>query len=370
MLSTGVGTPVPDDELIEQVWGDQLPGNVVQALRTTVNRLRAGLGPAIGPQYLRRYRAGYALTIPASLTDHGLLPELVARAQHHLADNDLSAATVDLESAAALWRGEPWADLGDQPELAGARARLAELYDTAVEELQAARLALGDTAAAIAALTNAVDLTPYRERRWELLALGLYRSGRQTEALGALRQARQLLRTDTGADPGPALRTLEHRILHHDPTLLAPRSAANSPHPISAAPPTSHEHTGHSATGPATALQIGLRPDALDPCSPGFTRFPALTTDSLRKANADNATRLRTAGYQVDNCLIGIGDAGADTARRALAARHYDTVFIGAGIQLGATDTGLLEAIINTAHTLQPHCRFMIDAEPVEEMPR
>jgi hypothetical protein len=46
----------------------------------------------------------------------------------------------------ARWRGEPWQDLGNQPEVAGARARLAELYDTAVEELQVARRALGDTA--------------------------------------------------------------------------------------------------------------------------------------------------------------------------------------------------------------------------------
>jgi DNA-binding winged helix-turn-helix (wHTH) protein len=127
VLSTGAGAPIPDRELIEQVWGDRRPGNVTQALRTIVCRLRVVLGPSIGPRYLRRTRRGYALTIPVSLTDNGLLPALVVRAQQHLADDDPAAAAVDLESAVALWRGDPWQDLGDQPELTGARARLAEL---------------------------------------------------------------------------------------------------------------------------------------------------------------------------------------------------------------------------------------------------
>lgn len=40
---------------------------------------------------------------------------------------------------------------------------------------------------------------------------------------------------------------------------------------------------------------------------------------------------LRDAGYQVDNCLIDFGDAGADKARTWLDAKRYDAVLIGAG---------------------------------------
>ena len=49
--------------------------------------------------------------------------------------------------------------------------------------------------------------------------LALYRSGRQAEALLAFEEFRQLLGRELGADPGPDLRRLHHRILRADPTL-------------------------------------------------------------------------------------------------------------------------------------------------------
>ncbi|WP_433578242.1 BTAD domain-containing putative transcriptional regulator [Nocardia brasiliensis] len=86
----------------------------------------------------------------------------------------------------------------------------------------------------VAALSEAVIQMPYRERRWELPALGLFRSGRQADALAQLRRARQLLREEIGVEPGPALRDLESRLLDHDHGLLLPRApppAARPPGP-------------------------------------------------------------------------------------------------------------------------------------------
>ena len=48
-----------------------------------------------------------------------------------------------------------------------------------------------------------------------LLALGLYRSGRQGDALAALRRARTILSDELGIDPGPALRKLESDIKYY-----------------------------------------------------------------------------------------------------------------------------------------------------------
>ncbi|MGW8654336.1 AfsR/SARP family transcriptional regulator [Nocardia salmonicida] len=228
-LSAADGAVVPDEYLIEQIWGDVPPGNVTSALRGIIWRLRAALGPQVGPRYLRRGVGGYALVIPGPLLDHRQLASRVAGAMRHLDDGHPSWAAKDLAAAVALWRGEPWEELGPAPELIGIRAHLAELHDVAVEELQAARLALDDpthagpeTARAIAALAEAVVATPYRERRWELLALALYRSGRQTEALAALRGIHERLIDDIGIEPRLSLRTLEHRILRQDPDLLQP----------------------------------------------------------------------------------------------------------------------------------------------------
>jgi hypothetical protein len=101
-----------------------------------------------------------------------------------------------------------------------------------------------------------------------------------------------------------------------------------------------------------TAIQIGLDPDVIDYSSPDFAQFPGLSKEKLRAANDDNVAALRTAGYQVDNCLIGFGQAGADKARQWLEAGHYDAVLIGAGVRLVASNTLLFEAIVNAApHT-------------------
>jgi predicted ATPase len=71
--------------------------------------------------------------------------------------------------------------------------------------------------------------SPYRERRWALLILGLYRSGRQGEALAALRRVRNLLTEDQGIGPGPELRELEQRVLSQDPDLLAAEQVRGGP---------------------------------------------------------------------------------------------------------------------------------------------
>jgi hypothetical protein len=56
---------------------------------------------------------------------------------------------------------------------------------------------------------------PWREDAWRLLALALYRTGRQGDALAVLRRARALLVEQLGVDPGRRLRRLEAEILNH-----------------------------------------------------------------------------------------------------------------------------------------------------------
>lgn len=110
-----------------------------------------------------------------------------------------------------------------------------------------------------------------------------------------------------------------------------------------------------------TAIQIGLDPEVIDYSSPDFAQFPGLTKERLRAANDDNVAALRAAGYQVDNCLIDFGEAGADKARRWLEANRYDAVLIGAGVRLVANNTLLFESIVNAAHITQPGCRFVFN---------
>jgi hypothetical protein len=110
-----------------------------------------------------------------------------------------------------------------------------------------------------------------------------------------------------------------------------------------------------------TAIQIGLDPDVIDYSSADFAQFPGLSREKLRAANEENVSGLRAAGYEIDNCLIDFGQAGADKAGKWLAAKRYDAVLIGAGVRLVAANTLLFEAIINAAHVAQPGCRFVFN---------
>ncbi|MCW3820442.1 AfsR/SARP family transcriptional regulator, partial [Micromonospora sp. DR5-3] len=76
-----------------------------------------------------------------------------------------------------------------------------------------ALLDLGRAAEAVPDLDAHVAEHPWREEGWRLLALALYRAGRQGDALGVLRRARNLLLEQLGVDPGPRLRRLEVDIL-------------------------------------------------------------------------------------------------------------------------------------------------------------
>jgi hypothetical protein len=110
-----------------------------------------------------------------------------------------------------------------------------------------------------------------------------------------------------------------------------------------------------------TAIQIGLHPDAVDYESADFSQFKGLTKEGLTNANSANVAGLRAAGYELDNCLIQTGEAGAQKARTWLATKRYDAVLIGAGVRLVASNTQLFESIVNAAHAANPDCRFVFN---------
>jgi DNA-binding SARP family transcriptional activator len=68
----------------------------------------------------------------------------------------------------------------------------------------------------VADLRAAVTVHPYRPRLWRQLALALYRTGRQVEALATLREAAAVRDA-----PDPDAEALHSAILRQDPALLA-----------------------------------------------------------------------------------------------------------------------------------------------------
>jgi DNA-binding SARP family transcriptional activator len=204
---------VPVTRLVEDLWDDP-PDGAVGAVRTFVAALRRALEPERPPRapagLLVTEGPGYALRAEPDAVDAWRFERAVADAAT-LPPGD---GVVRLTEALGWWRGPAYAEFADEAWARAERSRLAELRLHAVERQAEARLALGLTAEAVPDLDAHVTEHPWREDAWRLLALSLYRTGRQGDALAVLRRARTLLVEQLGVDPGPGLRGLEADILH------------------------------------------------------------------------------------------------------------------------------------------------------------
>ncbi|GAA2795284.1 BTAD domain-containing putative transcriptional regulator [Crossiella cryophila] len=206
--------------LAEVVWGERNPAHARATLQVYVSRLRGLLGA--DRERLARDSTGYQLVLPPQGTDVERFGAGIARARQLLDNGDPVAALRGAGQALKLWRGRPYRDLRGHELAEAETTRLLELHEVAVETRAAARLACGDAASTVPELDALTTEAPYRETRWALLVLALYRSGRQADALSALRRARTVLAGDLGIDPGQELRDLERRVLAQDPHLLLP----------------------------------------------------------------------------------------------------------------------------------------------------
>ncbi|MEJ5867165.1 AfsR/SARP family transcriptional regulator [Pseudokineococcus sp. 5B2Z-1] len=217
-LAVARGAVVPVAVLVEDLWEAAAPDDErgrTAAVRTFVAALRRALEPDRTPRaparVLRTQGPGYALHLPGRALDATAFEEDVAAAR----GLPPAGAQERLAAALATWRGPALADVAGRPWAAGEAARLEEVRRGAVEQLAAARVDAGAPGTAVPDLEAHVRAHPHREEGWRLLALALYRDGRQGDALAALRRARSVLADDLGVDPSPALARLERDVLHH-----------------------------------------------------------------------------------------------------------------------------------------------------------
>ena len=109
------------------------------------------------------------------------------------------------------------------------RDRLEELRVAAIEDRAESALALG-RALDLPELERLVTEHPLRERLRGLLMLGLYRAGRQADALEAYAEIRRAL-DELGLEPAAELRALQSAILRQDAALdVEPESVRERRH--------------------------------------------------------------------------------------------------------------------------------------------
>ena len=216
-LAIRVGQPVSEDQLTEAVWGEEPPRSAHKSLQGCVFRIRQALGNDV----IRTSPQGYVLALPADDVDSRRFERLVGRGRELLALGEPERAAYLLGEALGLWRGTPFQDL-ELSDVAGIEAeRLEELRREAEELRVEASLRTGRHLDVLATAEAMVREAPLRERRWQLLALAQYQSGRQTEALRTVHRVKRVLAEQLGIDPGPELAALEEAILRQDDSLLA-----------------------------------------------------------------------------------------------------------------------------------------------------
>jgi predicted ATPase/DNA-binding SARP family transcriptional activator len=215
---------VSADRLVEDLWGDDPPGNPVNTLQGRVSALRRALGPG-GAGLVVTRPPGYVLEVEAGQVDAARFERLVAEAGRAAG----AAAARLLEEALGLWRGPALAEFADQPWARAEAARLEELRLAAVEALVELRLAAGDHPGLVGELEGLAAAHPTRERLRGQLMVALYRSGRQADALGVYQATRAVLAEELGIDPSPELQRLHQAILVQDPALEAAASPRQQP---------------------------------------------------------------------------------------------------------------------------------------------
>jgi DNA-binding SARP family transcriptional activator/tetratricopeptide (TPR) repeat protein len=247
MLALQAGAPVSTDHLIEGLWGESPPATANKMIQIFVSQVRKALDAGGDAGRLVTRGRGYELRIDADDVDA-------------LRFERLLAAQAPRE-ALALWRGPPLEELSGEPFAAAEIRRLEELRLAALEQAIEQDLAAGRHREVIGELDALVAQEPLNERFHGQRMLALYRSGRQSDALAAYRQARETLLDEVGLEPGPELQRLNDAMLQHDPALDAPAAASTT---VAAAPaPAVNERRQVTVLHAGIALDPDLDPEAL-----------------------------------------------------------------------------------------------------------
>jgi DNA-binding SARP family transcriptional activator len=334
LLLSRVDRPVAVNTVIEELWSGDPPPAAMASVRAYVSNLRRVLEPDRPPRapatVLCTQAPGYLLNSRGVDFDVHRFTEHAAAGRAALASGNSTRAVAEFEAALELWRGEPYADVGDTPWAAPEVARLEELRLSVVEAWCQAQLQLGEHHSAVAELEMHVRANPLREHACELLALALYRAGRQAEALGVLRGTRTRLVEELGIDPGAVLQRLEHDILTHapgldwhPPTSPSSGSAAALPTP----PPPAAIPAGTTAPG----LPVMATPAAVNFTLRTAQRVVSTHVQGLSQVLGRQAelAALRAAftdparpQQPVVKVLTGLGGVGKTSLARAYA-QHY-----------------------------------------------
>jgi predicted ATPase/DNA-binding SARP family transcriptional activator len=355
------GRTIPATMLVDRLWSEStLPVDPMNALQTRVSKLRRALKASGVGDIVTREGVGYRASIDPGTVDALDFADRIRAARTgaaKAADNDgihhehLQA----FDDALALWRGDPLSDFAVERWAAADAARLTDLRLTAMTERAQLALALGRHQEVIGDLEPLVASDPTLESLAGLLMLGLYRSGRQADALDVYTRTREVLDDDLGLEPSVSLRSLHERVLRQDATLgvqqdmvpttarattASPGTAATSlaEAPVAGLGDESSQRAAEVAA-PTVPVTMPARRSRGDGDRTAPTNLPTVLRPLIGRDTQLNSIAELLGGVRLLS-LIGAGGAGKTSLALAAVARASSNYPDGAvGVRLASVTT-------------------------------
>ena len=314
---------VSSDRLVELLWGDDADKALV-SLRAYVSRLRAVLEPDRRPRdpaaILVSQSPGYRLVVPRADVDLYQFEDDVAAGRRLVRAGDHAGAVAVLDAALERWTGPVLPELASEAFVVDAATRAEDVRLSAAEAVAEAWLGLGDAHEARIRLEREAESHLTRERLQGLLALALYRSERQADALRVVDRCRRALLEDHGLDLGADLKRLEtdlltqSPVLDPDPVRIVARTVATGRASSVAAPtspsPAPSPTTTVAPTAPSPTTSVTL--------SPTVAPTTTIVGRSSEQRVLHDALAAAAGGH--GSIVVLVGDAGIGKTRLAETA--------------------------------------------------
>lgn len=207
--------PVPTDELIELLWGDEeRKGDPISALKTTMHRLRAlldQLGPGVGHKLIVHRGGGYVISDAVSIS---MDTERFDQLCHSFRSTTDPAARRALAlEATDLYGGDLLPRFSSEAFIIPLSAFYHNLYLQILYD--ALELLQGEDAGdqIVALCRRAITIEPYDETLWEHLIRQLLSMGEQQAAALAYERFYQMMMAEFSVPPSEALRALNREVL-------------------------------------------------------------------------------------------------------------------------------------------------------------
>jgi hypothetical protein len=98
-------------------------------------------------------------------------------------------------------------------------------------------------------------------------------------------------------------------------------------------------------------LILGIDPKLVDVNLANTTGWDANKVKAVAQEANNKLTKL---GYDVQNCLVDLGETAESVVSDRLSRENFDFIMIGAGIRILPQHTFLFEKIINSVHQKAP----------------